>query len=130
MENISDIDRTLNLIVQGKMIEGYIGEWFMALPAETKQAILFRIVFLCLQAGATDQDAKNAIIASGLKKTYTPCILLSVGNIKMQLSKIVNLPESEWLKAYKLIMALMKIADDRRRNTECRNGCTHWWHQL
>ncbi|WP_410092895.1 DUF5958 family protein [Streptomyces sp. uw30] len=33
-------------------------------------------------------------------------------------------------KAFRLLIAVLAIADERRRERFCSGGCGHWWHRL
>jgi len=34
------------------------------------------------------------------------------------------------VKAFRLLVALLGVADKRRRERFCADGCTHAWHRL
>ena len=53
-----------------------------------------------------------------------------VGRLAEQLAKIINLPPDERVKAFRLLVALLGVADDRRRRRFCADGCGHAWHHL
>jgi hypothetical protein len=119
----------LNSLAQDIRSMGEGKEWFEKLPFEKQLEILREISLYAQQAGVRESDVQNAIDKSGLKATYTPCILASKGNLKIQLAKILNLPKVEYLKSFILLLSLFSVADERRRNNQCKNGCSHWWHQ-
>ncbi|MEU5416165.1 DUF5958 family protein [Streptomyces clavifer] len=63
--------------------------------------------------------------------THTPAVLISRGRIDEQLGKVAGLaPVEERRKAFRLLIALLTIADARRRKRFCSGGCSHWWHRL
>ncbi|WP_344358185.1 DUF5958 family protein [Streptomyces gobitricini] len=33
-------------------------------------------------------------------------------------------------QAFRLLIAVLAIADARRRERFCSGGCSHWWHRL
>ncbi|MFE6483103.1 DUF5958 family protein, partial [Streptomyces sp. NPDC057757] len=39
-------------------------------------------------------------------------------------------PLDERRKAFRLLVAVLAIADGRRRERFCSGGCGHWWHSL
>ncbi|MEU4497002.1 DUF5958 family protein [Streptomyces sp. NPDC023998] len=85
----------------------------------------------CVQARATTEDGPEGIRRAGLRNTHTPAVLIVRGRINEQLGKIASLtPPDERLKAFRLLIAVLAIADERRRNRFCSNGCGHAWHQL
>lgn len=124
-----DSDIRINRLAQGlESIEaGLI--WFRNLGSAKQGEVLRTIASFITQAGAREEDVPTAIERSSLRATYTPIVLLSRGSLKMQLPKVVNLPLEEREKAFRLLIALLAIADERRRRTTCANGCSHWWHQ-
>jgi hypothetical protein len=83
---------------------------------------------LVLGRGAP-QSVRAAIAQSGIKPTHTPSVLMSRGPFAAQVAKVVALPEAEREESFLLFIALLGIADGRRRQTECAGGCSHWWHQ-
>jgi CRISPR/Cas system type I-B associated protein Csh2 (Cas7 group RAMP superfamily) len=103
--------------------------WFNVLTAERQLEALRQIAYMAAQAGANQEDASAAIARSKLRPTYTPCVLLTKGSIKQQSAKITSLPQEEYEKAFRLLIALLGIADSRRRQNPCKYGCSHWWHR-
>lgn len=85
------------------------------------------IVYLIIQSKAIDTDIYQAIISSGLKETYPPCILLKKGVSNYNLQKIIDFPEMELGKGFKLLLNLFKIAYKRRFLEEKENP-NKWWH--
>ncbi|MBN2444387.1 MAG: hypothetical protein JXJ04_23695 [Spirochaetales bacterium] len=106
--------------------EGII--WFTSLEIAKQLEILRMLYYMLIQAGANKNDVNEAISLSKLKNTYTPCVLLQQGELRIQISKILNLPTTEYKKSFLLLISLFIIADNRRRKTECVKGCNHWWH--
>jgi hypothetical protein len=104
-------------------------DWFSSFSSGKQHGVLRELSNLILQAGANSSDVDEAIDKSGLKSTFTPCVLLKKENLKVQLSKVLSLPSGEYTKAFALFISLLSIADQRRRDTKCKNGCSHWWHQ-
>lgn len=103
--------------------------WFRHVDAFKQEEVLRIIAGFIAQAGAREEDVPSAIEQASLRATHTPCVLLSRGRRKMQLPKVVNLPSEEREKSFRLLIALLAIADQRRRRTVCADGCSHWWHQ-
>lgn len=63
-----------------------------------------------------------------LKPTYTPIVILKNSPTKIAFNKLVSLPENENKKIIVSLLWIFKITDTERRNTECKNGCGHFWH--
>ncbi|WP_328907379.1 DUF5958 family protein [Streptomyces sp. NBC_00234] len=128
---MTERDVILNELAQGlrPMPEGI--EWFDALGAEQQSEILRYLSHHCLQARATPEDGPESISRAGLRPTHTPSVLIARGRIDDQLSKIASLaPLDERRKAFRLLIAVLAIADERRRERFCSDGCGHWWHRL
>ncbi|MET7505833.1 DUF5958 family protein [Streptomyces albidoflavus] len=124
-------DVLLNELAQGlrPMSEGV--EWFDALGDADQSEVLLFLRHHCVQARAVTGDARESIRRSGLRPTHTPAVLLSRGRIDEQLGKIAVLaPPDERHKAFRLLVAVLGVADARRRARFCSGGCGHWWHGL
>ncbi|MFE0863324.1 DUF5958 family protein [Streptomyces rochei] len=124
-------DVLLNELAQGfrPMSEGI--EWFDGLSQEEQTGVLLFLRHHCVQARAVTEDAQEAIRRAGLRPTHTPAVLISRGRIDDQLGKIAGLaPLDERRKAFRLLIAVLTIADARRRERFCSDGCSHWWHRL
>nr|WTB36226.1 DUF5958 family protein [Streptomyces sp. NBC_00830] len=39
-------------------------------------------------------------------------------------------PHEERLKSFRLLIAVLAVADGRRRERFCSDGCSHGWHRL
>jgi hypothetical protein len=120
----------VNQLAQG-IIEIQAGiAWFSSLDLPTRRSALAECNVFIANANPRPEDAANAVSASGLKPTFTPCILLMTGaSIREQIAKIANLPESELEKAFRLLIALFGIADTRRRTLKPLDTKNHWWHR-
>ncbi|MCX5079063.1 DUF5958 family protein [Streptomyces sp. NBC_00424] len=84
----------------------------------------------CMQARATEEDGPESVRRAGLRPTYTPAVLITRGQLNVQLAKIINLPQDERVKSFRLLVALLGVADKRRRERFCADWCGHAWHQL
>jgi len=124
-----DWDIEVNQVAQGLREGGDVFAAFAALSDEEKRTVLRRVNVLALQAGALDGDAAAAIARSGVRPTRTAAVLLAKGRIDIQLAKAAMLPQVDLRDALRLAIALLAIADERRRRTTCASGCSHWWHK-
>lgn len=124
----SDAEVFLNRLAQGIAPEDEGRRWFGRLSADERLSALRSLWMFAAQAGAVEGDVDVAIIRSALKPTFTPSTLLKNGPLKVQVAKVLNLPESEQEKSFRLLLALFTVADERRRTTTCLGGCSHWWH--
>ncbi|MGW6617035.1 DUF5958 family protein [Streptomyces erythrochromogenes] len=105
-------DTILNELAQGLRPMSQGVEWFDAHdPDEQAETLLF-LRHHCVQARAS-------------------AVLITRGPIDMQLGKIADLtPVDERRKAFRPLVAVLSIADERRRERFCSGGCGHWWHHL
>lgn len=105
--------------------------WFDSLLAEEQVAALRLLSHYCVQARATSADGPAAIRRAGLRATHTPAVLITRGRINEQLGKIAGLaPLDERRKAFRLLISVLAVADGRRRQRFCSDGCGHEWHRL
>jgi Family of unknown function (DUF5958) len=120
----------LNKIAQGfvSLKDGI--DWFDASDLNTKKNILQSLSVILTQSHPTSDDVENGIKQSELKRTYTPCVLMAEKPFGEAVSKVRNLPENEWRKTFVLWLSIFSIADKRRRETTCSDGCTHEWHNI
>ena len=73
---------------------------------------------------------QTAIDTIPLKPTYTPIVILKTFPTKIAFNKLASLPQNENEKTVTALLWIFKITDTERRNTECKNGCGHFWHNL
>ncbi len=102
--------------------------WFNGLSAESRKSVLQLLNFVTLQAGAIREDVQRAIDTSGLKASYTPCVLYLRGDLRLASAKALNLPVQEYTKLFRLLLSMYSLADDRRLS-HCGVSCNHWWHR-
>jgi hypothetical protein len=100
---------------------------FKSLEVTSKKNFLTDLLFLLQQSKPTDSDIEPAILASGLKPTYTPCVLLRKGVAMHNLEKLIKLPENEQDKVFLLLLSLFKIAYQKRFAIE-KNHPNKWWY--
>ena len=119
----------LNQYAQGVRPMSEASSWFASLEAGQRQDVLRVLAALIQQAHPRPTEIPEAIRKAGLKPTHTPSVLLGKGPFTAQAAKVWGLPEEEQPRSFSLFVALLGIADGRRRRTECADGCSHWWHQ-
>ncbi|MFG2368786.1 DUF5958 family protein [Streptomyces mirabilis] len=128
---MAERDVMLNELAQGLRPMSQDIEWFDALGPEEQSETLRFLSHHCVQARAAAEDGPDSVRRAGLRPTHTPAVLITRGRIDQQLSKIAGLaPLDERRKAFRLLIAVLAIADGRRRERFCSNGCAHWWHRL
>ncbi|MFE0824812.1 DUF5958 family protein [Streptomyces sp. NPDC058847] len=120
----------LNELAQGiRPLTQGVG-WFGGLADAEQFEVLRDLAGFCIQARATSEDGPESIRRAGIRPTHTPAVLVTRGRLTEQLTKIINLPQDERVKAFRLLVALLGVADDRRRLRFCAGGCGHAWHHL
>ncbi|MGA4979851.1 DUF5958 family protein [Streptomyces cinereoruber] len=105
-------------------------EWFEGLAGTEQFEVLRDLAGFCIQARALIEDGAKSIRRAGIRPTHTPAVLITRGHLTEQLTKIINLPQDERVKTFRLLVALLGVADERRRARFCANGCGHFWHHL
>lgn len=104
-------------------------EWFRQQDAERRREILREVGAMALQAGCVPSDTDPATETFGLKPGWTPLVLMRLGSPKVQLATVLGLPEEEEELSLLTLLALLGVADARRRTARCATGCPHWWHR-
>jgi len=120
----------LNAVAQGKASFDEAVAWFWRLPAETQQKANTWLCQAALQAQVAQEDVRLAIQNSGIRPTVSAATALSTGTLQVQIGKLLHMKGKDARHAFRLLLALFAIADERRRRTICKNGCDHWWHNL
>ena len=121
----------LNLIAQGLLPWSEGVSWFTGLSSSEKVAVLRDLVHIVTQAHPLAVEVDRAIDVAGLKRTFTPCVLVrKADRPEKAFHNVLSLPEAEWEKSFRLLLGLLAVADTRRRATQCAAGCSHEWHQL
>jgi hypothetical protein len=81
-----------------------------------------------LQSHPAPGEPEQAIALAGLRPTFTPCVLVRTKPVREALAVMRGLPRHETPKTFRLLIALLGIADGRRRRS-CSPVCNHWWHR-
>ena len=127
---MNETEIAINKIAQGIIpIEDGM-EWFASASDETKSEIM-RALDLCIfQSHPNKEDIENGIAKSGLKETYSPCVLIRKKPFNDVRQKVLNMSGLDQMRSFKLLINVFGVADERRRNEQCIGGCTHDWHNL
>lgn len=118
----------LNQIAQGinSIEDGVIA--LEKLPEKMRLKTLHSLHVMLTQAHPTEEEVEPAIEKAALtcySPPWTPSYDEDIfGNILFE-----NFRKEEQVKFFRYGMALFQIADARRKITQCKNSCTHWWHQ-
>jgi hypothetical protein len=129
------IERQINLIAQNKT---EFDEGLKLILKKTEYD--FKEIFEILQnlilnsipnkSNYSSDSYQKAIVSIPIKQTFTPIIILNRFSIKNAFKKLSELPESEYEKIILSLLWIFKITDTERRETECKNGCGHYWHNI
>ncbi|MEU3188134.1 DUF5958 family protein [Streptomyces sp. NPDC006923] len=127
---MKESERIINEIAQGlvQLEEGV--RWFSALESAQQKAVLREVVNYSMQAHATVEDGRKGLARSGVKPTANPAVMIVREPLPDRMAKIINLPDSENVKAFRVLVSTFSVADARRRETECQGTCSHAWHNL
>jgi hypothetical protein len=130
-----ELDLLLNELAQGLRPTAWGVDWFTGLPEERQREALDALALWCWQAHPTEAEAAEAIAGSELRPTHTPAVLLARGCSQHHIGTVARLrPRDERVKAFRLLVRLLAVADARRR-AQCRAWfgdapCHHEWHRL
>ena len=123
--------KMLNRVAQGRLPFIDAVRWFESLLESEQPGWLRTIALMCHQSHPLSEEIDPAIMLGELKPTFTPCVMVRTAlRPEHALDRIVDLPAGERQKAFRLMFALYCIADTRRRQTQCKNGCSHEWHNF
>jgi hypothetical protein len=128
-------EKIINKITQGKIDLNTGLQSLLEDPEYNFEELFSSLRFFIFNTIPNKQDYssesyQNAINTIPLKPTYTPVILLKNFSTKIAFEKIIQLPENEHQKILIALLWIFKATDTERRNTECKNGCGHFWHEI
>ncbi|WP_158626781.1 DUF5958 family protein [Bradyrhizobium sp. RP6] len=124
-----DEEILLNQLAQGIANDAEGEAWFSAQSEDNKRRLLRGLNSFILQAKPKPEDVAVAIAESQLKPTLTPCVLIAMPNLRVQLAKVATLPEFELPRVFRLLIKLLAAADGRRRKEQPLDHINHWWHR-
>lgn len=105
--------------------------WFEHAADADRLDILSRLAHFCWQARPTREEVGLAVERANLKKSYTPCVIVTKSvPSRHTFERVAGLPLNEQIKSFLLLVAVLNVADGRRRRESCSDGCTHEWHNL
>ncbi|MCW2259665.1 MULTISPECIES: DUF5958 family protein [Sphingobacterium] len=133
--SMEEFDTLINQIAQDK-IEFNQGSSFILNHANFE----FELVFTLLRnyivnsipekVNYTTDTYIQAIASIPLKPTLTPVVILKSFPTKIAFNKLEILRKDEQQKTIIALLWIFKQTDTQRRNTECKNGCGHDWHNI
>ncbi|WP_157472439.1 DUF5958 family protein [Flavobacterium aquidurense] len=117
------LDFNLGIQLLAEDLEYDFEELFMTLKNYIFNAIPEKIYY-------NTENYQKSINTIPLKPTYTPIVILKHFPTRIAFSKLAKLPQNENIKVITSLLWIFKVIDTERRNTECKNGCGHFWHSL
>ena len=105
-------------------------QWFDEAAFEYRDKIMQALDICVWQSHPTVEDIEEGIRMSGLKETFSPCVLIRKKPFNEVRQKILKMRELDQRRGFILLLSVFSVADKRRRETECVNGCTHEWHNI
>ncbi len=127
---MTEIEININKYAKESLTHTEIMDWFDMFDLSQKREIQ-EILIMCMeQAHPTREMINKAILSAPIKETMTPVVLFKTKSFKIAINKIKVLPDSELRKSFIIMLNIFKIADTYRRETECKNGCGHEWHNI
>lgn len=117
----------INKFGQGLIDTTQLSYAFSQLNVSEKRIFLNNIHNLILQSKPVGDDIEVSIKDSGLRLTYTPCVLLRKGVENHNITRIIQLPEEELNKVFLLLLHLFKAAYQRRFKL-VMNSPYKWWY--
>ena len=127
---MTEAEININKYAQSLLSESEIMIWFDGLELSQQNKTFDSLVMCFQQAHPTQEQIEQAIVIAPIKETMTPCVLLRTHSFINAIRKVKELPESELRKSTIILLSIFKIADTKRRETHCKNGCSHEWHNL
>lgn len=127
---MTDIEININKYAQNRLTDSEIMDWFDQFDMQKKKEIQMKLITFMEQAHPSNEMITKAIQTAPIKNTMTPVILFKTQSFKIAINKIRILPDSEIRKSFIIMLSIFKIADIYRRETDCKNGCGHEWHNI
>ncbi|MFD6184785.1 DUF5958 family protein [Streptomyces goshikiensis] len=120
-------ERIVNGIAQGLCTLGHGMAWFTSRSPARRQEALHEAGLYAMQAHITAEDGRTGVARSGVKPTANPSVMICMDPPRYEFS---GLPADEHVKAFRVLVSVFAVADTRRRQTYCKDTCTHAWHNL
>jgi hypothetical protein len=132
---MTTLERQINLIAQN-ITEFDKGQKLILKSSEFDFKVTFAILKNFIFNSIRDKSNYNsdsyqrAIVSIPIRQTFTPIVILNKFSTKIAFKILSELPENEYEKIIISLLWIFKITDTERRETECKNGCGHYWHNI
>lgn len=129
------LEKQINLIAQNK-IEFSEGLKLILSNSDFDFDNIFGILKIFIFNSIPDKENyssesyQKAISSIPIRQTFTPIIILNKFSTKIAFLKLSELPKNEHEKIITSLLWIFKITDTERRETVCKNGCYHSWHNI
>ncbi len=104
--------------------------WFETYDLLNKRDIMENLFNMVIQSHPVYDDIESSVLSLDKGKSSSAVMLL---NKNKPFGKhgylICNLPEKELLNGFDILLLTLSRADNRRKNQETPNECSHWWHK-
>ena len=125
-----DEEILINQFSQGIHTMNEMDQWFQLHDLDDKRDIMENLFNLVIQSHPDVEDIKSSAVSLGKENSSSAVILLNKNKPFTKFGcKICDLPEKELLNGFNILLLTLSKADNRRKERECRNGCSHWWHK-
>jgi hypothetical protein len=104
--------------------------WYDGLQEDKQKRVIEKLILFVQQSHPTKELIDIGLSNAPIKQTMTPVVIFKTQNFKTALHKIRTLPKDEWRKLFVTLLSIFKVADTRRREVWCKDGCGHEWHNL
>lgn len=120
----------INQIAQGLMSLEDGLKWFDGVTADSRADIMRSLDLCIFQSHPSIDDIEQGIKKSGLKESYSPCVLIRKKPFNQVRQKILEMPALDLRRGFILLISVFSVADSRRRMTQCKGECGHDWHNI
>lgn len=127
---MTDIEIVINKYAQNKLSFIEVMEWYDCFEISKQKEIREILIMFIQQSHPSDKLVSVAIKNGLIKETMTPVVLFKTQTFIIAINKIRRLPNTELRKSFIILLCIFKEADTYRRETHCKNGCGHEWHNL
>jgi len=127
---MTETEINLNKFAQNLLTDRDILYWFDKFNLSEQKQIRDKLTMFIQQAHPTEAMISAGIKNANIQETMTPVVIFKTHTLKNAINKITNLHDSELRKSFIIMLSIFKSADSFRRENECKNGCSHEWHNL
>lgn len=129
---MTTVELRLNRVAQQRDSMTSLLEWFGELEFAERIDVLNTMQLMVVQSHPTNQEYSQAARNSklGRKNARIQLLLDDTCQEREKIGRLFNCSKEEQEAVLTLAIELFALADKRRRDTDCRDGCDHWWHNL